>query len=61
MLKVVEVMPNHFALLLDTETEKQLKEFAAKRGLNAVQALRVLLDEGLLEVCTESKPPFVNR
>lgn len=47
MLNIVEIASKHFVVYLDCKVEKQLKEWANKRGLNAVQGLRVAIENGL--------------
>jgi len=60
VLKVIEVMPRHFVILLDAETEKQLREVANKRGLAATQTLRMLVGAGLEVAYQSSKVSFDN-
>lgn len=50
-----ETAKRHFVVLLDIQTEKQLKELSNKRGLNEVQALRAVVGVGLSEVCQQCK------
>jgi len=60
VLKVIEVMPRHFVILLDAETEKQLREVANKRGLAATQTLRMLVGAGLEVAYQSCKVSFDN-
>lgn len=51
MLKVVENSDKHYVVLLDTQELKRLNEFASKRRLNRVQAIRLMVGVALKNDC----------